>query len=280
MSSTPFSPMRRHLLATSVAAGVSAMLPTALHAATGATGIRPFAAHIPDDAVADLRRRIAATRWPGRETVADESQGVRLARMQALLRYWGTDYDWRKGEARLNGFPMFITEIDGPTFISFTCALGTSAMPMIMTHGWPADLRVAEGDRPADRSDRARRERGRCVSRRRAVVAGFRLLGPSDTDRLGFRPHRARMGRADGAARLYALRVAGRRLRLGDLAPDGDAARAGPRRDPREHAGDGAAGYRDAARDRCARAGFAVAEGEGRVRSSRRSIATTAATRR
>ena len=84
MSSTPFSPMRRHLLATSVAAGVSAMLPTALQA-TGATGIRPFTAHIPDDAVADLRRRIAATRWPGRETVADESQGVRLARRRCCV---------------------------------------------------------------------------------------------------------------------------------------------------------------------------------------------------
>lgn len=141
MSSTPFSPMRRHLLATSVAAGVSAMLPTALHAATGASGIRPFTAHIPDEAVADLRRRIAATRWPGRETVADESQGVRLARMQALLRYWGTDYDWRKGEARLNGFPMFITEIDGlDIHFIHVRSRHENAMPMIMTHGWPGSI--------------------------------------------------------------------------------------------------------------------------------------------
>ncbi|KVT57797.1 hypothetical protein WK55_16600 [Burkholderia ubonensis] len=84
--------MRRHLLASSVAAGVSAMLPTALHAATGGGGIRPFTAHIPDEALADLRRRIAATRWPGRETVADESQGVRLARMQQLLQYLRTSF--------------------------------------------------------------------------------------------------------------------------------------------------------------------------------------------
>lgn len=141
MSSTPFSPMRRHLLATSVAAGVSAMLPTALHAATGGNGIRPFTAHIPDEALVDLRRRIAATRWPGRETVADESQGVRLARMQALLNYWGTDYDWRKGEARLNGFPMFITEIDGlDIHFIHVRSRHANAMPMIMTHGWPGSI--------------------------------------------------------------------------------------------------------------------------------------------
>src|SRR5664279_4738545 len=75
--------------------------------------IRPFSVHISDEAVADLRRRVLATSWPDKETVADPSQGVQLATMQALARYWATDYDWRKTEAKLNALPQFITEIDG-----------------------------------------------------------------------------------------------------------------------------------------------------------------------
>ncbi len=80
---------------------------------TKAEAIRPFSNHVPDEALADLRRRVLATRWPERETVTDASQGVQLATMQALARYWGTEYDWRKVEARLNALPQFITEIDG-----------------------------------------------------------------------------------------------------------------------------------------------------------------------
>src|SRR5262245_13732498 len=75
--------------------------------------IRPFTVNIPDGALDDLRRRILATQWPERETVADQSQGVQLATMRELARYWGTDYDWRKVEARLNALPQFIAEIDG-----------------------------------------------------------------------------------------------------------------------------------------------------------------------
>src|SRR3712207_2951915 len=75
--------------------------------------IRPFRVQVPDSALADLRRRIAATRWPDRETVPDGSQGVRLATVQELVRYWGTDYDWRRAEARLNAWPQFMTTIDG-----------------------------------------------------------------------------------------------------------------------------------------------------------------------
>ena len=75
--------------------------------------IRPFRIDIPEEALVDLRRRIAATRWPERETVADETQGVQLATMQKLVRYWGTEYDFRRFEARLNTLPQFITEIDG-----------------------------------------------------------------------------------------------------------------------------------------------------------------------
>src|SRR2546423_7167735 len=76
------------------------------------TAIRPFRINVPEEALVDLRRRVAATRWPEKETVADESQGVQLATTQQLVHYWQTSYDWRKVEARLNALPQFITEID------------------------------------------------------------------------------------------------------------------------------------------------------------------------
>ena len=78
-----------------------------------ATEVRPFHVEVPEEDLVELRRRIAATRWPERETVADETQGVQLATMQELVRYWGTEYDFRRFEARLNELPQFITEIDG-----------------------------------------------------------------------------------------------------------------------------------------------------------------------
>jgi pimeloyl-ACP methyl ester carboxylesterase len=103
--------------------------------------IRPFQVHFPDEALADLRRRVAATRWPERETVADFSQGVKLATMQSLARYWASGYDWRKCEARLNALPNFITQIDGLD-IHFIHARSrhASALPMIITHGWPGSI--------------------------------------------------------------------------------------------------------------------------------------------
>ena len=80
---------------------------------TTATVVRPFRVDMPEEAIAELRRHIAATRWPSRELVADRSQGVQLATLQALARYWATDHDWRKAEAKLNALPQFITGIDG-----------------------------------------------------------------------------------------------------------------------------------------------------------------------
>src|SRR3954466_3258852 len=82
-------------------------------AAADDTSIRPFRAHVPDKAIADMRRRLQMTRWPDKETVADASQGAQLARLQELVRYWGNGYDWRKGEAKLNALPQFVTNIDG-----------------------------------------------------------------------------------------------------------------------------------------------------------------------
>src|SRR5215212_3231109 len=90
----------------------SVAVPAAAAEKTG-TAIRPFRVNVPEADLAELRRRIAATRWPEKETVADQSQGVPLATMRELVAYWATDYDWRKAEARLNHLPQFITEIDG-----------------------------------------------------------------------------------------------------------------------------------------------------------------------
>jgi pimeloyl-ACP methyl ester carboxylesterase len=107
----------------------------------GATTIRPFRAGMPDEAIAELRRRIAATRWPSRELVDDRSQGVQLATIQELARYWAADYDWRACEARLNALPQFTTEIDG-TDIHFIHVKSdhAGALPLIMTHGWPGSV--------------------------------------------------------------------------------------------------------------------------------------------
>jgi pimeloyl-ACP methyl ester carboxylesterase len=106
-----------------------------------ATAIRPFQIEVPEEQLAELRRRIAATRWPSKELVADRSQGVQLATMQALVRYWTTDYDWRACEARLNGLPQFATEIDGVE-IHFIHVRSDheDALPLIMTHGWPGSV--------------------------------------------------------------------------------------------------------------------------------------------
>jgi pimeloyl-ACP methyl ester carboxylesterase len=106
-----------------------------------ATEIRAFHVEIPEEELADLRRRIAATRWPDRETVDDRSQGAQLANMQELARYWATEYDWRKLEARLNALPQFVTEIDGVD-IHFIHARSRheDALPLIITHGWPGSI--------------------------------------------------------------------------------------------------------------------------------------------
>jgi pimeloyl-ACP methyl ester carboxylesterase len=107
----------------------------------GPSAIRPFTAEIPEAALEDLRARIAATRWPSRELVADRSQGVQLATTQELARYWASEYDWRACEARLNALPQFTTEIDGVD-IHFIHVRSSheDALPLIMTHGWPGSV--------------------------------------------------------------------------------------------------------------------------------------------
>jgi Epoxide hydrolase N terminus len=105
------------------------------------TAVYPFHVDVPEAELTELRRRIRATRWPERETVTDESQGVKLAMMQDLARYWETDYDWRKVEATLNAIPQFITNIDGLD-IQFIHVRSKhqKALPLIVTHGWPYSI--------------------------------------------------------------------------------------------------------------------------------------------
>ena len=103
--------------------------------------IRPFEVHVPDEELADLQRRVAATRWPSKELVADQSQGVQLATIQHLVTYWGTDYDWRRCEAQLNALPQFTTEIDGlGVHFIHVRSRHEGALPLIITHGWPGSV--------------------------------------------------------------------------------------------------------------------------------------------
>jgi len=114
---------------------------TDTHAAAPSTAVRPFDVSFSDDDLDDLRRRINATRWPERETVDDDSQGVALALMQDVARYWGTDYDWRACERKLNALPHFLTEIDGlDIHFIHVRSPHEDALPLIVTHGWPGSI--------------------------------------------------------------------------------------------------------------------------------------------
>ncbi len=175
--------------------------------------IRPFHVNVPEAELTELRRRINATRWPERDTVADATQGVQLATTQALARYWATEYDWRKIEAKLNALPQFITEIDGlDIHFIHVRSKHENALPLIVTHGWPGSIveqmkiidpltnPTAHGGKAADAFD--------VVTD--SINAGLRVLGQADCDGLGTRSHRARLGCADETARVHAIRCAGR----------------------------------------------------------------------
>jgi pimeloyl-ACP methyl ester carboxylesterase len=111
------------------------------HETTSTSEVRPFRFNVPEAELTELRRRIHATKWPERETVADASQGVQLATTQALARYWGTDYDWRTCEAKLNALPQFMTEIDGlDMHFIHVHSKHEHALPLIVTHGWPGSV--------------------------------------------------------------------------------------------------------------------------------------------
>jgi pimeloyl-ACP methyl ester carboxylesterase len=127
---------------TSMAGATAASLLTSHSAAAPGVGeIRPFRVNVADEVLVDLRRRLASTRWPDRETVVDDSQGVPLEMMQDLARYWATDYDWRKVENRLNALPQFITEVDGlDIHFIHVRSKHENALPLIVTHGWPGSV--------------------------------------------------------------------------------------------------------------------------------------------
>jgi hypothetical protein len=149
-----------------------------------AEGVRPFTVDIPDEQIDDLRSRIEATRLPPNETVGDASQGVQLATILELLRYWGSDYDMERLEERLNAFPQFVTEIEGlDIHFIHVRSPHEDALPLIATHGWPG-----------------------------SVVEMLEVIGPltDPTGRLGPGPRRAGLGAADGPPRLHPLRRPGR----------------------------------------------------------------------
>ncbi len=123
--------------------GVAARAPAASRTVTkeDPNAIRPFHVNVPEAELTELRRRINATRWPERETVTDATQGVQLATVQALARYWATEYDWRKIEAKMNALPQFITEIDGlDIHFIHVRSKHENALPLIVTHGWPGSI--------------------------------------------------------------------------------------------------------------------------------------------
>jgi pimeloyl-ACP methyl ester carboxylesterase len=139
------NPDRRELLS-AAAVGIAAasapglFIPSAASAAASEE-IRPFRVDVPEEALVDLRRRLAATRWPEREIVDDNSQGVRLETVQQVLRHWQTQHDWRKVEARLNALPQYITEIDGlDIHFIHVRSKHENALPLIVTHGWPGSI--------------------------------------------------------------------------------------------------------------------------------------------
>ena len=145
---------------------LGAVLLAAAVQAAADEAVRPFRIDVPEAVLVDLRQRIAATRWPDRETVTDQSQGVQLAKIQELVHYWGTDYDWRKAEARLNALPQFVTTIDGlDIHFIHVKSRHPNALPLIITHGWPGsvlELMKVIGpltDPPALRRSRRRRVR-------------------------------------------------------------------------------------------------------------------------
>jgi len=134
-------PTRRELLATSAATVALSVLPRQARSALGSDAIRPFKCAISQGDVDELRRRVRATRWPGKETVSDRSQGAQLQKLKPLVDYWGTEYDWRRGEQKLNAHPQFMTKIDGlDIHFIHVQSRHKDALPLIMTHGWPGSV--------------------------------------------------------------------------------------------------------------------------------------------
>jgi len=141
MSEQSSFPNRRDLLAAAAALGTATMLPTGGPDAAERDAIRPFRVDIPEGEIAELKRRIKEARWPEKETVTNESQGVQLKTIQELARYWADEYDWRRIESRLNSYSNFITNIDGLDFhFIHVRSKHENAMPLLIAHGWPGSI--------------------------------------------------------------------------------------------------------------------------------------------
>jgi len=163
-----------------------------------------------------MRRRINATKWPERETVTDASQGVQLATMQALARYWATEYDWRKIEAKMKALPQFITEIDGlDIHFIHVRSKHENALPLIVTHGWPGS--IIEQLKIVDPLTNPTAHGGNASDAFHLVIRQCRATDTQENrpPPVGCCPHRACLGRADEAPRVYEIRGARRRLGRG-----------------------------------------------------------------
>ena len=197
MSFNSLSSTRRELLAGAAAAGVATMLAGSSNAAKSNVG-SPFSVSYPQDQLDDLRRRVAATRWPDKETVADDTQGVQLETVRKLARLLGDRLRLAQGaRRRLNALPQFITEIDGlDIHFIHVRSKHENALPIIVTHGWPGSiieqLKIIE---PLTDPDRAWRQRSGRLRRRDPVAAGLRLLRQADRAGLDTRPASPRRGR-------------------------------------------------------------------------------------
>ena len=168
--------------------------------------IRPFRVDVPETDLTELRKRINATRWPDRETVSDATQGVQLATIQALARYWATDYDWRKVEARLNAVPNFITEIDGlDIHFIHVRSKHENALPLIVTHGWPGS--IIEQMKIIEPLTNPTAHGGSASDAFHVVIPsmpGYGFSGKPTTTGWDPAAHRARLDRADEAPRVHA----------------------------------------------------------------------------
>ena len=235
-----------------------------------ATEIRPFDVDVPDEALEDLRRRIAATQWPEKETVADQSQGVQLATMRKLARYWETEYDWRACEARLNALPQFTTEIDGlDIHFIHVRSQHEDALPLVVNHGWPGSiveqLKIIEPLTDPTAHGASAADAFHVVI---PSMPGYGFSGkPTST---GWGPER--MGRAWAelmdAPRLHPLRRPGRRLGCVRRRPDGPAGARGLARHPQQHARHRPGRRRRGSPGRRAAAGGSLGGGTTRVRAA------------